>query len=285
MNVDGLSALARVLSFIALFQAAGVMIVLALFAARLEHSVGEIRRLGFFSAIAGLALVSVHYLLEAGRMAGSLSGALDMSLQQIVFDSPMSTAVGLRLLGLALIAGAVRRESPNSLLAGLLGALLIASAFTFVGHTADESRSWWLSVLLVLHLAIVAFWFGGLAPLHIIAGREQPQRAAQVVAAFTRAATIVVPALFAAGVFMTFLLVDRWAVFGEAYGLLLIAKASGFALLMGLAALNKWRYGPAIANAGAGVGAFQRSVAAEYVLICGVLVATAVMTSFFSPSH
>jgi len=84
MNVDVLSALARALSFIALFQAAGVMIVLALFAARLEHSVGQIRRLGFFSAIAGLALVSVHYFVEAGRMAGSLSGALDMSLQQIV---------------------------------------------------------------------------------------------------------------------------------------------------------------------------------------------------------
>lgn len=285
MLVDAVSAFVRALSFIALFQAAGVAIVIALFGGRLEHSSRSIRKVGFVSAIAGLLLVSVHYALEAARMAGSLAGVLDVSLQQIVFDSPMSMAAGLRLAGLALIAAAIGRKSAGATFVGILGAFAITIAFTLVGHTADESRTSWLGVLLFLHLIVVAFWFGGLAPLHIIAGREHSERAAQIVVAFTRVASVAVPALFFIGVLMTVLLVDRWEVFGENYGLLLLAKAGGFAVLMALAALNKWRYGPAIASAGSGVAAFQRTVAVEYVLICAVLAATAVMTTFFSPQH
>jgi putative copper export protein len=65
---------------------------------------------------------------------------------------------------------------------------------------------------------------------------------------------------------------------------LLIAKAVGFAVLMGLAAANKWRLGPALVHGPVQSGQwFRRSVAAEYVLIAAVLTITAVMTSFFSP--
>jgi putative copper export protein len=285
MTVDWVSALVRVLSFLAMFQAAGVAIAIAMFGRRLEHASRPVRIVGFVSALAGILLVTVHYALEAARMSGSLTGMIDPSLQQIVFDSPMSTAAGARLLGLALIASVIRREGTGSVVLGLLGASCVVIAFTFVGHTADGSRTSWLSVLLALHLIVVAFWFGGLAPLHIIAGRESPHLAASIVAAFTRTASTVVPGLFLAGVLMTVLLVDRWSVFAEGYGLLLLAKAAGFAVLMVFAAMNKWRYGPAIANDGAGVSAFQRTVAIEYVLICAVLAATAIMTTFFSPSH
>jgi putative copper export protein len=50
-----------------------------------------------------------------------------------------------------------------------------------------------------------------------------------------------------------------------------------------LAALNKWRYGPALAGDDRARAAFQRTVAVEYVLICAVLMATAIMTTLFSP--
>jgi copper resistance protein D len=65
---------------------------------------------------------------------------------------------------------------------------------------------------------------------------------------------------------------------------LLLVKIGGFALLMGLASLNKWRLGPAIARGELpALTAFRRSVATEYTLIAGVLTATTVMTTFFSP--
>ena len=84
---------------------------------------------------------------------------------------------------------------------------------------------------------------------------------------------------------MTILLVDRWAVFAEPYGAILIGKIFAFALLMVLAGLNKWRFGPALATSSQVVASFQRALALEYVLICAVLAATAVMTTFFSSEH
>jgi putative copper export protein len=283
MPIDILSALIRALSFIALFQAAGVAVVIALFGRRLEQSAKSIRKLGVLAALAGLLFVATHYSLEAGRMAGALSGVLDVSLQQLVLDSPMSTAAGLRLLGLTLIAGGLWREGPLATFIALLGVLSVTLAFTWVGHTADESRPAWLPIVLILHLLVVAFWFGSLAPLIVISRAEPGQRAAQIVASFTRIATVLVPGLFLLGAVLTWALVDDWAVFGAGYGVLLIGKITGFALLMALASLNKWRYGPALAETPAAGISFRRAVAAEYGLICAVLIVTAVMTTFFSP--
>jgi len=70
----------------------------------------------------------------------------------------------------------------------------------------------------------------------------------------------------------------------EPYGRLLIAKVIGFALLMGIAAANRWRLGPALSEGTIrSERQFRRAVAAEYVLIAAILTITAVMTSFFSP--
>lgn len=284
MSIDVTSALVRTLSFIAMFQACGAAMFIALFGSRLPQSAPSIRRLGFIAAIAGLALVAAHYALEAGRMAGSLSGVFDGNLQQLVFDSPLRSAADWRLAGLVMMAGALRREGKVAAAIALAGALCVAIAFTFVGHTADASRAAWLAIVLTLHLLAVAFWFGSLVPLILISRAESGQLASQVVASFTRMASIIVPGLFVFGLALTVALVDSWTVFGERYGLLLIGKVLGFAMLMALASLNKWRYGPAIARAPA-AARFQRVVAAEYVLICAVLLITAVMTTFFSPEQ
>ncbi len=52
-----------------------------------------------------------------------------------------------------------------------------------------------------------------------------------------------------------------------------------------LAALNRWRYGPAIAGRSSAVPAWRGVVLGEYVLIIGVLDVTAIMTTLFSPEH
>jgi putative copper export protein len=282
---DVTSAMVRALSFIALFQAAGVAIFIAIFGRHLGQALTAVRRVGFVSAIAALGLVFVHYSLEAARMAGALSGALDLSLQQLVLDSPMSTAFGVRTVGLVLIAIAIRGEGARWTAAAVAGALMVVGGFLFVGHTASDPARGWLAILLCLHLAVVAFWFGALVPLHIVSRSEPAAVAAGIVERFTRIATWWVPAILVAGAGMMLVLVDRWSVLGEAYGALLLAKIAGFAALMVLAGLNKWRYGPSLATTPRVVIAFQRAVAAEYSLICAILVATAIMTTFFSPEH
>ena len=285
MSADVLSALLRALSFVALFQASGAAIFVALFGPRLSLASTPVRRVGFHSALIAIALVTVHYGLEAARMAGALSGAFDASLQALVLESPMSTAWILRTVGLALIAATITRTGGVASVLGLCGVMLTLSAFLWVGHTAIDADRAWLGVFLAAHLAVVAFWFGALAPLYLLSAQEPAASAAAVVRDFSRMALWLVPGILVAGGLMTFLLVDRWAVFREGYGVLLLVKVGAFAALLALGALNKWRYGPALAVSRDATAAFQRTVGIEYALICAVLIVTAVMTTFFSPEH
>lgn len=285
MTIDAISACVRALSFIAMLQAAGMAMFLVMLGRFLERSAVDIGRVGFGSAVAGVVLVAVHYLLEAGRMAGAWNGVLDSGLQRLVLDSPLSAAAGLRLLGMLAIASTIRRHAGLAKLAGLIGAGCVVLSFAFVGHTADETRGRWLGAVLVLHLLAVAFWFGGLVPLYRVSRLESGSCAGHIVAQFSRLATWIVPALFVFGLVLSVVIVGRIGALAEPYGRLLLTKVAGFSLLMALAVANKWRYGPQLEHSVDANAAFRRSVAAEYVLICGVLAVTAVMTTFFSPSE
>jgi putative copper export protein len=95
------------------------------------------------------------------------------------------------------------------------------------------------------------------------------------------AAAWVVPLILLAGIGLTAVLVPSLAVFRQPYGQLLLVKVSVFAVLMAMASLNKWRFGPACAEGD--TAAFKRIVVIEYVLICVVLAVTAAMTTFYSP--
>ena len=281
---DILSAVLRALSFVFLLQAAGVALFIALFGRLLSGSADAIRRLGRISAIVGAASVVGHFGLEAPRMAGDFSGMWDLSLQKTALYSAAGVAFGVKVLGLVLLAASLGRDGKIFRTGWIFGAALAVTAFLLTGHTSVHAERWMLAPLLAVHLLIIAFWFGALLPLNQACAREPPVVAAKVVNAFSAIATWLVPVIFLAGLGMAVILVPSWGVFRQPYGELLIVKVVGFAALMGLAALNKWRLGPGIASGGqVAVMALRRSVAAEYVLILGVLTVTAIMTGFFSP--
>jgi putative copper export protein len=281
---DILSVILRALSFILLFQAAGVAIYIALFRRRLDRSQHAVRRIGQAAALAGIVLVAGHYALEAARLAGDMSGVWDPTLQKMMWHSPSRAALLCRLLGLLLVAVGLQGGSNRSTIVAVGGAVLAAGAFTLMGHTSVNVHRAALATLLLLHLLIVAFWFGALVPLYLASLRETPARASDLVERFTAVATWLVPLILLAGVAMAALLLPNLAALGQPYGRLLIAKVVGFALLMGLAAANRWRLGPALAERRTGSERrFRRSLAAEFVLIAAILTITAIMTSFFSP--
>src|SRR5712675_2348116 len=108
---DVISVILRALSFVLLFQAAGVAIFVAVFGRRLASSGGEVRRLGQAAAIAAIVLVAAHYALEAARMAGEMSGMWDPTLQGMAWNSPARAALICQLLGPLLIAAGLRGAS------------------------------------------------------------------------------------------------------------------------------------------------------------------------------
>lgn len=282
MWVDIVSAAVRALSFVAAFQAAGLAIFCALFGRLSSHA--AIAPLGRACAWVAIALVALHHLLEAGRMTGDMSGMFDEALQYLSLSSSIGAANGLRIVGLAWVAVSLGSKRAGARTFSLAGAVLFCAAFAVTGHTTMLAHHWISALLIWLHVVVVAFWFGALLPLWSITRRESPSQAGAAVAEFSKIAIWTVPLIAVAGVIMAVRLLPSLDVLTEPYGQLLLAKSFGFAALMGLAALNKWRLGPALGGGDPAVlTAFRRSVFAEFLLICVVLSVTAVMTALFSP--
>ena len=281
MPPDALSVLLRALSFVALLQAAGIAISVTLFARHLAGVEAEVRRLGAWSVAAALPLLSAQLSLEPARLAGAYAGVIDPALERIALTSPAAAAFAVRVLGLALTAlGLVGRGAPARL-AACTGSLVVAASFALMGHTAVHRYHLLLGPALTTHVLVAAFWLGGVPVLYLATVRSAAGSAAQLIAAFSRVAVWTVPWLAIVGVSMAVALVPKLAVLPQPYGCLLLGKVLGFAVLLGLAAANRSRLGPAVALGA--TRAFRRTLAAEYVLIVGVLAATATMTSLYSP--
>lgn len=283
---DILFAVLRALSFILEFQAAGAVFFAAAFGPALTLSASSIRTLARVSATAAVCTVALQYVLEAARMAGEMSGVFDDRLQALTWNSNVGGSFVVRELGLLLIIAGTRVVSTirGFALVGVAGGILVASSFALMGHTTTHAHRSILAPLLLAHLLIVAFWFGALWPLCLVTLRESRERAARVVGLFSGAALWLVPVILIAGLAMAAQLLPNFAALRATYGQLLIVKVAVFAALLLLGALNKWRFGPALAGTNLQAGrAFRSVVITEYVLIAAVLGVTAVMTAFFSP--
>ncbi len=283
MAVDVVAAILRALSFIALFQATGIVVFRTLFGARVPAVAAPLQRIGFAAALLAMVLLAAQCALEAGRMGGDFASVLDPSLQQLALHSPAALVLAVRWLGLALVALALRARFGGTTL-GILGVVFVIGSFALMGHTVTHSPRPLLALMLLIHVFVVTFWFGALVPLYLASKRASPTDAAALTEAFSALAVWIVPVLFVVGVVLAVFIVKTFAALRSTYGALLLAKATGFAALMGLATLNKWRLGPALAGRDPRVGAwFRRSLTMEYLLITAVLSVTAVMTGFYSP--
>lgn len=284
MMVDSVAVLIRGLSFIAMFQAVGGALFVALFGTDLPVSRPRIRRLLRIATLTAGALVLLQFSFEAARLSGAFSGLWDEQMQRLAWHSALGTALRLRLSGLLLVlVGLVTRRRMAGPLC-IVGTVVLAMAFTVIGHTVDHPQRTDLALLLLVHLLSMAFWFGAIWPLRQAVIHETPAAAAVVLERFSRLAVWIVPALLLAGATLVVLLVPGFFVFGQPYGQLLLAKMAGFAALMGFAALNKLRLTPALRqNSPAAVPRLRRSLLNEYLIIAAVLGITAVMTGLYSP--
>ncbi len=281
--MDQAAIAARALALACLYQAAGAMFFLALFESQLRSALRPVRRLCALAALAAAVLALLQPPLAAARMAGDFAGALDVGLLRLAWLSHAGAALLGQLLGLALLGIALcapRRVSTT----GLVGAVLAAAAPVLAGHSSVHPQRAWLAPLLVLHLLCGAFWFGALWPLWLALRLEAAAQAAALLQHFSAIAAWVVPCIALAGVAMAGLLLRRLAGLERPYGVLLLAKTALFALLMGLAALNRWRFTPALERgAASALPALQHSILAESALIGLVLAVTATLTTLYSP--
>jgi putative copper resistance protein D len=162
--------------------------------------------------------------------------------------------------------------------------VLIALSFPLIGHSSQDPARWQLMPLLGLHLLVVQYWFGSLLPLMHIIGHAPARLSTRVVQEFSSGATWLVPLVFVAGLAIAARLLPDLAALRSPYGIGLLLKVLLFSLLMLLAALNKWRLGPALLLGGRQAQVrLQRCIGAEFVLILLALMGTATLTLFWSP--
>ena len=275
----------RALSFIACFQAAGTVLFLAIFASRLPPSaIPESRRLAGIAALLAIVLTLAQHGLGPARLTGDFGDVFDASLQRFLFESGAGIALVSRVTGLGLVLLAAVSNRRIGLLVAVVGAILVSLSFATMGHTTTHEPGWLLRPLLIAHLLIVSFWFGSLLPLRRIVEREPAAAAHELLSRFSALAIRAVPLLFVAGVVLAAVLMGSWSRLLTPYGWMLLLKTTGFALLMALATLNRWRLVPGLVSRETTVStALNRSITAEWIIIAAILTATATMTALFSP--
>ena len=277
----------RALSFVALFQATGGAIFLALFGSGLGGATVErIRSLTMIAAFTALVLAVLHYVLTPARMAGTFGATFDPSLEALLLQSNAGGAHIVRFVGLALLALTLDRGSRLNKIVGSIGVALALASFALMGHTTIHPQRWLLVLPLLAHVGVAAFWFGALVPLRVLVRTESAERSGAAIARFSALATRLVPIILLCGVILSVTFIRSFAELWTGYGAMVLGKALAFGALLGLASLNKWRFAPRMVRGDAGaVALFRRTVAIEWVLLAAILVATAALTSLYAPEH
>ena len=286
LATDALVISLRAISFVALFQAAGAALFLALYERHLARPTADrLRTVARIAALVALVAAVLHYVLTPARMAGDFGSTFDPALESLLLRSSSGTAHIVRVVGLAVLLLSLDRASKLNRWGACGGAALALLSFVLMGHTVIHDQRWILAPLLLVHVVVAAVWLGALAGL-LVATREGGTGSGALVARFSQHAVWAVPAIFVCGLVMSLLFIRSFTELATPYGALVLGKSLGFAVLMALAAQNKWRLGPRLlAGDGSAVPALQRIIKVEWTLIALVLVTTAVMTSLFAPEH
>lgn len=274
-DILGLAAIAAKLAlYLGVLAATGTVIAALTF--RLERY----RDLAVGFASLGTFAALVVFSLRGASLTGDASGMFDMEMLALLWGTPVGTALAYRLIGLGLLlTGLFLRRA--GLWVALFGGILALWSFDHVGHIPDRESAL-LDIALTLHLIAVAFWIGILTPLKRLTSQvETHGMAADVGHRFGIIASVTVPALIILGGYMGYQLVGSLpALIGTGYGQALIIKVLLVGSLLGLAAVNKLRFIPALRSGNAAAAKhLSKSISIEWLVILIVFGVTAVLTT------
>ncbi len=254
-----LSAAVEALALGALLALAGILLYL-------PPAGREIPRVAWALALAAPPLLAVH----GGLWALGLSP--EGSLTAAATDAWGTTAgrVELARLGLAGLAAwaLVLARRPRLAVALAFAAVLAGGA---LGHALARSPGWSIPAK-AIHLAAAAVWLGGLLRLATIdpASDLFPITARRV----SSAALVAVVVIGATGVLQAALILPTLTdLLTSGYGRLVLLKAAGLAILIGVGAYHRLRLMPRL-DASSGE-ALRRSVRREIVILAVVLLIAA----------
>ncbi len=255
--------------------------------------------LGLFAGIGGVFFCNwigreraAQRVILASLIIGIVSAVVSLALQGLdLLGLPLSavfavapwkialgTSLGPSLLiaVTALIAGIVAlRNSVRRLSRGLAALALAGVGFSLAasGHAATAPPELLTRPLVFLHGTGVAFWLGALVPLVAVLRSPQPL---PVVNRFSRMAVPVIGVLALTGLVLATIQLESFgALVTTKYGIILSVKLALVAALLGLAALNRFRFTPALVKNESATRPLVRSILLECAVAAGILAVVA----------
>jgi putative copper resistance protein D len=283
-GVTWLSICVKAMVYATTLLAAGSVLAALFFRSLPESEQRILRRTAVLMAIAAAVLSLARVPIRASfLMGGTWAGATEPMMLNMVMDSPLGTAIVLRLVGLALLL-AILLPSRFGKGVAAFGTVLVAASFAMRGHALEEPRLV-LGLLVTAHILGLAFWIGAFLPLLRLSKQSEPQITGALAEEFGRKALWVVGGLVMAGLAALLILTGgQLSLPPSAYSQFFGIKLVLFAVVLGLAAWNKLRLSPALQQDAPSAGArMSRSLKLEATLLVGILLVTATLTTVSAP--
>ncbi|MEN2748019.1 copper homeostasis membrane protein CopD [Sphingomonas sp. T9W2] len=231
------------------------------------------RRALVIATVAALLLSGVAFALLAAAMTGAGVASVDLDLLlMLVRDTPPGIAFLVRSAALLAMLVALLVPQPRFTPVAMLAAVASAT-LAWNGHGAmEEGIAGRLHLIAdIVHLLAAGAWIGALAVFVTLAVRRSPQ-AAGALAGFAGMGMAIVAAIVLTGIVNAAMLVgiDGITRLGTClYGQLLLAKLALFALMLALAAANRFVLTPRL-TANGDLRALRISLSVEFA--AGVLI-------------
>ena len=204
-----------------------------------ERAIIPSLRIGLVSAVASLGLQGLDLLNLP------LSGLLSLAPWQSAFGTSLSSSLLIAIVSMGLARIGWQSPSMGSAWRRTAAAMAgVGLSLAVSGHAATAPPEWVTGPAVFVHGVAVAFWVGALAPL-LAVGRKKNGELLPVLLRFSRFALPVVGVLVLTGVGLAIVQLGSFgALIGTSYGIILLLKLVLVAILLGLAALNRWVFLP-----------------------------------------
>lgn len=255
-----------------------------------ERSFSQITILSAFIAFIANA---VWFFANTGAMVEEgISGAVDLDMIDIMWDSSIGDTALWRSIGLIGATTVVmfssrfteRKQSKHVQQALLVICLFVFSySFTLIGHISDMGV--FEKTLLMVHVIVMAWWFGALYPLKKACNTLGRDELYQLMEGFGKQASVMVSLLLVAGLLLAIQLVgDIDALLWSNYGQTILVKLFLVTSILTIAALHKLKLVPNLESHN-GREALSKSISIEMVVAFVILFVTSGLTSVVGPAN
>jgi copper transport protein len=224
---------------------------------------------GLVSAVASLGLQGLDLL---GLPLSNLATAAPW---EIALGTSLGPSLLIAIAALGLGIAAIQSNSAARILSAL-AMLGVGLSLAASGHAATAPPQALTRPTMFLHAVCIAFWLGALAPLLALLW-ERNGAALSIVQRFSKVAVPAVAALVLTGLTLAIIQLESFgALLTTRYGIILCIKLVLVAILLGLAALNRFRLTPALAQNPEATPSLSRSILLECAVALGILAVVAV---------